>query len=97
MMESLWPEEVGVSKEAASAPIIHLRRQAALLGNYTQNIVEAEVETVAFGGEFVSVLKFFAPCLDGIRHEVLRVTHGIDCYPAALEVSGKLERVVPNE
>ena len=82
--ESLWPDGIAVSDEAASAPVIHLRRQAALLGNHTHNIVEAEVETAAFGGEFVSVLKLVAPCLDGVRHELMRVTHGVECYPAVV-------------
>lgn len=95
--ESMWPDEIVVSDDVGSAPVTHLRRQAALLGDHTHNIVQAEVETVSFGGEFISVLKLVAPCLDGVRYELLRVTHGVECYPVRVDVVGRSQAEVQTE
>ena|SRR5689334_13433918 len=86
--QDLWPEDIG-SPIDLTAPVNILKEQAALLGDKTHNIVEAEVKT-----EFVdhdSALRHYfylvAPALNHYRYRLFRIKHQpTNFYP--IEITG---------
>jgi len=91
-MENLWPENLTVTE--TKAPVIILREQASLLGETTQNIVEAEVRnTDAFPDMrrakeddmgFRYVFYIVAPALGNYRYKLFTIWHSVDLYPVII-------------
>lgn len=79
---NLWPDNLG-GPSTVKSPLAILRRQAALLGERTQNIVTARVESrqVSGGQIFEHTFIVEAPAL-GYRIPVVDVRHGLVAYPA---------------
>jgi hypothetical protein len=61
-----------------------MREQAALLGEKTQNLIEAMVDTTAFGRDFVHSFVLNVPVLGGYRYTLFEVTHGPELYPVTV-------------
>ena len=66
-----------------------MREQAALLGNKTQNLVEATVETGTQFGRFKHPFLLLVPALGLYKYELFKIEHGVDLYPVS--VSGRKE------
>ncbi len=75
----LWPEDIKVADMVT--PLSILKEQASLLGQKTQNLVEAEVQTKPLGAEFSHSFFLVAPPLDNYRYKLFEVHHPIDLYP----------------
>ncbi|HYP05551.1 MAG TPA: hypothetical protein VER03_04880 [Bryobacteraceae bacterium] len=73
----LWPE---IPTEKLRTPVSILREQAALLGQKTQNLLEAGVSTTTFEGSFRHSFFILAPSLD-YSTELFTVEHRIELYP----------------
>src|SRR2546422_72654 len=74
-----WPTDL---KAAATAPVAILRQQAALLGQKTHNLVEAQVETVSSPPYLIHNFVLVAPSLDNYRFKLFRIHHEIaPLYP----------------
>jgi hypothetical protein len=56
-------------------PLSILREQAALLGEKTGNLVEAQVSRDTYGPEFVLALNLVVPGLDNYTYQILKVRH----------------------
>lgn len=67
--------------EEIRTPVSILRAQAALLGQKTQNLVEAEVNTFTSEGKFFHSFNLVAPALQDYTYRLFRVRHGIELYP----------------
>lgn len=62
-----------------------LREQAALLGQKTKNLVEAEVSTDALPDHHISHnFTLVAPAMDNYRYGLLTVIHPIETYPLTI-------------
>ncbi|MBZ5607194.1 MAG: hypothetical protein LAP38_02975 [Acidobacteriia bacterium] len=77
----LWPD-LGSAK--VRTPLAILKQQAALLGKHTNNLLEGQVTTQTFGGEFHHRFLIEATALD-YRYELFVVSHGVKLYPVRLE------------
>jgi hypothetical protein len=62
-------------------PVAILREQAALLGQKTQNIVEAKVESEVESGQFYHSFNLVVPSLDNYTYQLFRIRHWPDLYP----------------
>jgi hypothetical protein len=78
MAEDLWPENIAESNLVT--PVSILKEQAALLGEKTQQLVKAEVDTQAAGDNFVHTFYIVAPTLS-YRYQLFEVDHGVSFYP----------------
>jgi len=76
---SLWPTEF--DEPVLLTPLAILRQQGAALGEQTKNIVVGRVATNSEGESFEQVFSLYCPPL-GFQTDIIRVTHGIDLYPA---------------
>ncbi len=79
-MENLWPENLTVT--GTKAPVIILREQASLLGEATQNIVEAEVKNAdpspdMRGKENDTGFRCFLYCGPGAWQLLLQAFHNL--------------------
>lgn len=85
----LWPS--GIEVERISAPLIILREQAALLGERTKNLVQAEViEEESRRDRFIFYFFLLAPVLGNYRYQLLTVSHDIDLYPVEITVEDSI-------
>lgn len=76
----LWPK--AKFETDLVTPVSILRRQAALLGEKTQQLVAAEVITNARDNDLTHFFRLVAPALDNYKYELFRVTHKVDqLYP----------------
>ncbi|MCE7982469.1 MAG: hypothetical protein DYG89_14855 [Caldilinea sp. CFX5] len=81
----LWPS--GIEVERVSAPLTILRQQAALLGERTKNLVQAEViEDELQTNRFVFFFFLLAPVLGNYRYQLIRISHDIGLYPIEIKV-----------
>jgi hypothetical protein len=62
-------------------PLAILREQAALLGEKTQNLVEATVATSVSGPQFIHRFNLVVPSMDDYTYELFTVMHGVGIYP----------------
>jgi hypothetical protein len=77
----LWPKTKFATDDIVT-PVSILRRQAALLGEKTQQLVTAEVTTAATGSNMEHSFRLVAPALNNYRYELFSVTHKVDeLYP----------------
>ena len=60
-----------------------LKKQAALLSDMTNGILQADVTVTVstFTGEFTLEMDIVAPAIDNYRYSVLRASHGIELFP----------------
>jgi hypothetical protein len=77
----LWGD---IQPSAVRTPVAILREQAALLGNKTQNMVEAKVLTFISDGEFHHSFKLVVPALDNYTYNLFVVHHGPNLYPVKI-------------
>lgn len=76
----LWPKERFATDVVT--PVSILRRQAALLGEKTQQLVTAEVFTSVVGDHATHFFRLVVPALDNYRYELFRVEHRVEeLYP----------------
>ena len=76
----LWPK--AKFETDLVTPVSILRRQAALLGEKTQQLVTADVSTSTIGGLVEHSFRLVVPALDNYKYELFRVTHKVDqLYP----------------
>jgi hypothetical protein len=98
---NLWPADIAVTETVA--PVAILKEQASLLGEQTQNLVEARVRQepsrINYGGhEFVYSFELIAPALDRYTYELFRVSNGLGLYPLEIAFAGSgYPRKVSNE
>ena len=81
-MIDLWPEDIGLAKP--KAPVAILQEQAALLGQKTQNVVEATVKPQRLPAldRFRYAFNIKAGGLLGAyTYQLFSINHGIDLYP----------------
>lgn len=86
---SLWPDDIAVTD--AIAPVVILKEQASLLGQRTQNLVEARVHPGQTHYEeypFVYYFELVAPALDNYRYRLFGISHGVAFYPVRIEFEG---------
>ena len=82
VIPNLWPKDIG--RHATLTPLAILRQQAANLGEQTQNLVKAVVESQQVADTvFEHTLVLVAPLL-GFRFPLFHVRHGIQLYPIQL-------------
>jgi hypothetical protein len=91
-VENLWPSDLGFGS-GPKAPITILKEQAALLGNMTMNIVEAEIivsspdRYASHEGDFEHRFYLVAPALNGYLYLLFEITHSIEMYPVFFKIS----------
>jgi hypothetical protein len=97
-MNDLWPENLTANK--VRSPLTLLKEQAALLGQKTQNAVQAQVRSIESvslksSGTLVrleegTVLRYefciLAPRLGSYRYKLFTVSYDINIYPAVFNV-----------
>jgi hypothetical protein len=96
-LENLWPDDFIMTE--IRPPVVVLKEQAAFLGQMTKNIVVGEVRTESsLNGGFSHNLYLVAPALN-YRYFLLKVTHGIELYPAMVVFipEGGIDREVDSE
>ncbi|MCZ6675995.1 MAG: hypothetical protein O7E52_01970 [Candidatus Poribacteria bacterium] len=91
----LWPDDIAVTNDL-KPPVAILRQQAALLGEKTQNLVEAEISSSSIGSGFRHHFNLVVPALDNYRFRLFYITHPISLYPINISVSspGKDDTVI---
>ncbi len=99
-MENLWPENLTVTK--TKAPVTVLREQASLLGEATQNIVEANVFPIRDSNtEFRYAFHIVAPPLGNYQYKLFTICHGIDMYPVTIcpdeDIIKEVRTVLPKQ
>ncbi|HYM75439.1 MAG TPA: hypothetical protein VE377_05615 [Candidatus Dormibacteraeota bacterium] len=84
----LWPK--ARFETDLVTPVSILRRQAALLGEKTQQLVTAYVASEALYNEMTHYFRLVVPALDNYKYELFRVTHKVDqLYPLTGHVQDK--------
>jgi hypothetical protein len=82
---NLWPEDIAVTDDVA--PVTILKEQASLLGQRTQNIVEAYVIKPKYATHRDPPFRYnfylMAPALD-YRYQLFTITHGLEFYPVSI-------------
>ena len=112
-IESLWPEDFGVSE--ITVPVVILRQQAYFLGQKTRNILEGEVSSHPFWPNKTGAAVFTqsvdepnnallhsfyikALALGGYRYKLFSVTHkAIPIYPLNISFEGKTSEIDDEE
>ncbi len=79
-VRDFWPANLAIID--VLAPVGILREQAALLGQKTKNLVEAEVTTSTHHDGTI-MLQFYlvVPAMDHYRYRLFSVNHGAELYP----------------
>jgi hypothetical protein len=69
--------------EAANirTPVAILREQASVLGEKTRLVIDAQVSTVIWRGDFVHHFKLVVPALEDYTYELFDIRHGVGLYP----------------
>jgi hypothetical protein len=76
----LWPK--ARFETDAITPVSVLRKQAALLGEKTQQLVTADVSTFVDRDSVTHRFRLVVPALDNYKYELFHLTHRIDkLYP----------------
>jgi len=87
-VENLWGE---IPKpEDLRTPVSILREQAGILGEVTNNVLEAEVVTQRDQRNIILRLYINAPAMDNYKYLALWVEHGIELYPLTVEDDNRL-------
>lgn len=99
-MTDLWPNDLRAVQ--LRAPVAILREQAALLGEKTQNIVEARVRdftsfsTNPSPGNFYFSFEIWAPTVRSYSYRLFTMSHGIEIYPLTLGTEQEIAKEVTN-
>ena len=82
LIVDLWPEDIGVAEDMVS-PASVLREQAALLGQKTKNLVQAEARMTGESkdAEFAYSFYLLAPAMGSYRFHLFYILHPLDFYP----------------
>ena len=92
----LWSNEILNAEMVTPAAI--LRQQASLLGPKTQNLVEAEVQTVIpAGGGILLYFNLVVPALSGYKYRLFALQHGPELYPAFVVEGPSAKSSIPDE
>lgn len=91
-VRDLWPSDIGVA--TIITPVSILREQAALLGEKTSNLVQAEVKTSSDGPRVMHAFFLIAPAMDRYRYRLLYVTHNIELYPLTISFEAANSQIV---
>lgn len=84
-MQDLWSKNIG--KRIDNSPVSIMREQAKLLGQKTNNLVEAEVGIGSpNNGSFVYHFYIVASTLNDYHFRLFTVEHDIDIYPLTIYV-----------
>jgi hypothetical protein len=76
----LWPK--ASFETDAVTPVSILRRQAALLGEKTRQLVMADVASSANSSQITHAFRLVVPALDNYKYELFNVRHRVDqLYP----------------
>ena len=81
-IESLWGDLE--FSELMETPVTILRRQAALIGEQTNRVIEGIVETRGADDTFVYELSLVMPSLDNYQIKLISVQHDISLYPLTI-------------
>ncbi len=81
-IESLWGDLE--FSELMETPVTILRRQAALIGEQTNRVIEGVVETRGADDTFVYELSLVMPSLDNYQFKLISVQHDISLYPLTI-------------
>ena len=90
-MTDLWPKTIGTVKK--KSPVAILREQASLLGQKTQNLLQAQVKggpAVDRGTSFFYYFDIVAPALDNYKYELFTIEHDIMFYPLIIFVENDI-------
>jgi hypothetical protein len=92
----LWPKaKFGTD---LVTPVSILRRQAALLGEKTQQLVTADVSTSATGSQITHLFRVVVPALDNYKYELFYVIHRVDrLYPVDGCFEGRVTSGIPDQ
>jgi hypothetical protein len=85
---SLWPNDIAISNNNLRAPVTILRQQATFLGEQTQNLVVAEVNSENRDGTFWYGFNLVAPALGNYRYRLFSIIHSINFYPIEIDFFG---------
>jgi hypothetical protein len=93
----LWPKTK--FETDLVTPVSILRRQAALLGEKTQQLVTADVATEASGGTYVTHnFRLVVPSLDNYKFLLFKVMHKVDnLYPLEAYFEGNTVHILMQE
>lgn len=105
-MTDLWPDDLYAVR--LKSPVALLQEQAALLGQKTQNLVEARVRDISGSftkllrplgaGDFLLSFEIITPTLGSYSFRLFTIQYGVELYPLFLTPDGdilqefKLER-----
>jgi hypothetical protein len=80
-MPDLWPADI--AKTIHKTPVSILREQAALLGEKTKNLVEAEVaqNDVYNSSDFRYDFFIVGPALQNYHYKLFTISHPVELYP----------------
>lgn len=70
------------------APVAILREQGQMLAQATKGLLYADARVQADGSGFEVAMRIVAPSLNSYTYEILRVTHGVELYPARVGADG---------
>ena len=86
-MNDLWAEDIVI--ETFRTPVAILREQASLLGQKTQNLVLAEVDS-SLGSNFQHRFNITAPALGSYSYRLFTVSHPMDLYPLNVDLDSDI-------
>ena len=91
----LWPK--ARFETDIVTPVSILRRQAALLGEKTQQLVAAEVVTTVVGDYATHFFRLVVPALDHYKYELFRMEHRVDQFYPIMAYFPGMESHVPDQ
>jgi hypothetical protein len=88
----LWPK--AKFETDIVTPVSILRRQAALLGEKTQQLVSADVSTFAERGAVTHYFRLVVPALDNYKYELFHMNHPVDqLYPVMAYLENRIWKI----
>lgn len=93
-MIDLWREDIGLM--TPKAPVAVLQEQAALLGQKTQNVVQAKVSPQRGGGisSFSYSFNIVAVGVGAYTYRLFTIYHDIELYPVEFYLDGEIAREI---
>lgn len=79
----------GFEPAEVRTPLSILRQQAALLGDKTNHLVEARVNTHTSGPYINHAFNLVVPALEDYTYQLFQMSHGIELYPVVLDSTHK--------
>lgn len=97
-MQDLWPKDlIKDSCNFSRTPVIILREQAALLGQKTNNLVEAEVvQNKTTRGDWAYDFVIVAPTLD-YEYKLFTIAYNLNLYPVIIDVGEEIYKEIDLE